>query len=319
MGWRQLTIGLGGAAVLVAALVGTAPFWASALPWGGVPARREAPPVARIEPPPTALSQPDQQNREREAAASAWFERLDRRVAALEARPPAPTSDIADIRQLLAKLSGAVADLTARVEAIDKEIAGKASSASTETALVLALLQIRGAVAAGRPFAAEYETLAALARVRPEIATAAAPLAGPAKTGVAGRAVLADRLRVLAGAIAAAKAPDTASEAASDWTDEVLARLRGLVTIRRIDNVAESAGPEAAVKAAERALAGGDLAAAVAALDGLSGKPAEAAGPWLRMARERLAVETALDRIAAALVTRLGVPANTPADAGPSR
>ena len=51
--------------------------------------------------------------------------------------------------------------------------------------MVMGLLQLRNAVQAGRPFAAEYEAFSALARSRPEIAEAATPLAEPAKTGVA--------------------------------------------------------------------------------------------------------------------------------------
>ena len=64
--------------------------------------------------------------------------------------------------------------------------------------------------------------------------------------------------------------------------------------------------PEAALSAAERSLAAGDLAGAVAALDPLSGPAAEAARPWLQMARQRLAVEAALHQVEGLLVARLG-------------
>jgi hypothetical protein len=151
-------------------------------------------------------------------------------------------------------------------------------------------------------------------------------LAEPAKTGVAGRAVLAKRLRELAGAIATAKAPektpasapaDADGGPASDWVDQALIRLRGLVTVRRVDGAAPrqpGGRPETAVNAAELALAGGDLEGAVDALDTLAGPSAEAAGPWLRMARERLAVEAVLNRAEALLVARLGT-AKAPATA----
>src|SRR5205823_12477554 len=86
-----------------------------------------------------------------------------------------------------------------------------------------------------RPFAAEYDAFPALARVRPDIAAAAAPLAESAKNGVASRAVLAQRLHALAGSIATAEAPP----ADPDWGDKAWARLRGLVTIRRIDRSEE--------------------------------------------------------------------------------
>ena len=87
---------------------------------------------------------------------------------------------------------------------------------------------------------------------------------------------------------------------------------------RRIDGAGQS-GPEAAVNTAELALAGGDLEGAVAALDKLTGAPAQAAQPWLRTARQRLAAETALRRIQALLATRLGNPAIAPSPVGNAR
>lgn len=323
-GPRQIAYGaIAVGLVLVVLLIGTAPFWAPALPWGAPPARPvAAAPSAPTAPPPAASSpaaalpavQPrsNQQSREQEEATGAALEQLGRRLAALEARPAAaPASDIADIRQQIAKLSSAIAELTTRVEAVDREAAGRVQSAATDSALVLSLLQIRDAVAAGRPFVAEYDAFAALSRNHAEIAAAAAPLAGPAKTGVASRDVLAARLHALAGTIAATKAPAAAPGAATGWADEALSRLRGLVKIRRIDGDGESAGPEAAVKAAEQMLAGGDLAGAIDKVDRLGGAAAEAADPWLRMAKQRVAVEAAIERTEAALATRLGAPAGS--------
>jgi hypothetical protein len=89
------------------------------------------------------------------------------------------------------------------------------------------------------------------------------------------------------------------------------------VTIRRIDGASQT-GPEAAASGAQAALARGDLAGAVAALDPLTGANAEAARPWLRMARERLVVETALDRLRQLLGARIGssraAPVGVPAE-----
>src|SRR5262249_52269182 len=155
-----------------------------------------------------------------------------------------------------------------------------------------------------------------LARGRPDVAGAAAPLAEPAKSGVASRAVLVARLRELAGTVTAAP-----SDRNEDWTDQALSRLKGLVTIRRIDGGAPSptGGPEPPVAAAQRALAGGDLDAAVAALDQLSGPAAAAMRPWLVMAKERLAVETALQLLDALLAARLGGVPGASSGGGSSR
>jgi hypothetical protein len=100
-----------------------------------------------------------------------------------------------------------------------------------------------------------------------------------------------------------------------DWREQTLARLRGLVTIRRIDgssHTGASAGPDGAVGAAQAALARGDLAGAVAVIESLTGADAEAARPWLLMARERLAAETALDHVQELLTERLGRPSAAP-------
>ena len=314
-GEGRVVIGLAGT-LLVIALVATGPLWAPLLPW----AAEIAPPpdarTTRVEAPPPPQRQPA------EAAASPGLPELDRRVAALEARSAAPASDVAEIRREVARLTVSSAELATRIEAVDKAVHSQAAGDPTDLALVLALLQVRDAIEAGRPFAAAYEALAALAQARPEIAASAAPLAEPATAGLPGRVVLANRLRELTDAIASAKAPAKADAEASDWAEEAWRRLVGLVTIRRIDGVGQDqagTGPAAAVNVALQALAGGDLEVAVGALDKLTGAPAEAARPWLRMAKDRLAAEAALQRIEALLVARLGTPANAPTGSGPPR
>jgi hypothetical protein len=164
-------------------------------------------------------------------------------------------------------------------------------------------LQIGEAVRAARPFAAEYRTFAALAKNRPEIAAAATPLEAPAPTGVASRMVLTQELHALA-----AKIETVAPPPAQNWRERVVGQLRGLVTIRRIDGTGDSPD-EAAVSAARKALAQGDLGGAVAALGKLSGANADAAKPWLEMARARLGVESALRKVTILLAARLGSPA----------
>jgi hypothetical protein len=318
---RRALIGLAGALLLVVALIATGPLWAPLLPWSAAPVRNDAELEPRIDRVEAAVEQSRRQSRQAEAAANAALQGLDRRVAVVEATPAAPASDIAELRRQVAQLGATTADLTTRVEAIDKTVHSEAAGDPTDIALVLALLQIHDAIGAGRPFAPAYETLVALARARPEIAAAAAPLAAPATTGVANRPVLADRLRELTGAIAAASAapksaPENAPGATQGWADQALSRLRGLVTIRRVDESGPNlpAGSAATtVNAALQALAGGDLAGAVGALDAMTGAPAEAARPWLRMAKERLAVEAALQQIEALLVARLGNAANAAA------
>lgn len=325
-------IGFATALILFGLLVITGPFWAPAvLPlFTGGHAPTEAGLAEHLTQLEAARREDQQKTNQAIAAAqkaatdtAATLQQLDRRIAAVENRPAAAAGDLADLRQelksletrpaaasaaeigemrqQLEKLASANADLNRRVAALEKTEQAASAADPTDAALLLILLRIREAIEVARPFVAEYDAFAALARTHPDIAAAAAPLAEPAKSGVADRAVLAQRLHALAGAIATAEAPP----ADADWSERAWARLRGLVTIRRVDGAGQSA-PEAAVNAAERSLTAGDLAGAVNALDPLTGPPAEAARPWLQMARQRLAVEAALHQVEGLLVVRLG-------------
>lgn len=237
----------------------------------------------------------------RPAAAAGDIVELRQQVKALEAKPAAAPPEIAEIRQQVQQLNAANADLGNRVAALEKGEQAQSAADPTDTTLLLAVLQIREALETARPFAAEYDALAALAKSRPDIAAAAAPLAEPAKSGVASRAALIERLRALRGAIATAQP----APAEGDWAARAWGQLRGLVTIRRVDGAGQSAA-EAVAGAAERALAAGDLAGAVTVLEGLTGPAADAARPWLQMARQRLAAEEALRRVQSLLAARLG-------------
>src|SRR5436190_13842814 len=320
-------IGFATGLIIFGLLVITGPFWAPAIGplfTGGAPPVEQAlaERIAQLE----AARREDQQKiaaaQKTAADTAAILQQLDRRIAALESRPAAAAGDVAElrqelkslesrpaasagdmgeVRQQLEKLAAAGGDLNRRIATLEKAEPVQSAADPTDTALLLAVLRIREAIEVARPFAAEYEAVAALARNRPDIAAAAAPLAEPAKSGVASRGVLAQRLHALAGTIATAEPPP----ADDDWGERAWARLRGLITIRRIEGAGQSA-PEAALSAAERSLAAGDLAGAVAALDPLSGPAAEAARPWLQMARQRLAVEAALHQVEGLLVARLG-------------
>lgn len=256
-----------------------------------------------------ALSQRVDQLAGAQQSAGAERQQVQQQVAALQAKlaaqPAVDPATIAAMQQQLTRLDGEAASLANLVAAVEKAAAAAPAADPTDAALVLTLLQIREAVAQGRPFQSEYDAFQALAGSRPDIAAAAAPLAAAAKSGVAGHAVLAQRLAELAGKIATATAPPPSA----DWREQALSHLRGLVTVRRIDGPNQTPA-EAAVSTAQQALATGDLAGAVAALAPLPAPNAEAAAPWLQMARDRLQVETALARVQGLLVARLA-PAST--------
>jgi hypothetical protein len=217
------------------------------------------------------------------------------------------------MQQELSRLGKAEGELADRMAALERE-AQSQNKAELRADGMLALLlgQMHEAIEQARPFPAEFDAFTRLARGS-DLATAAQPLAEPARNGVASRAVLVKGLAELAGRMAAASEPAVKS----DWREQTLARLRGLVTIRRIDG-STHAGSDGGVGTAQAALARDDLAGAVAALAPLTGADAEAARPWLLMARERLAAESALDHVQELLTERLGNPPAAP-DAAPPK
>jgi hypothetical protein len=300
---RRAVLALGiGLAVLIVVIAATSPFWAPRLMpllSGGEekPAAQQPDPVAALATRVDRLEAAQPGERQAIAAAGnadkAALARIDQRLTVLENKPPPPPPDLSGIQQQLATLSG-------RVDTLDKAVKAQQAADPTDAALALVTLQIGEAVRTARPFAAEYQAFVALAKNRPEMAKAAAPLEEPSATGVASRVVLTQQLRTLAKKIETVAPPP-----AKNWRERVVAQLRGLVTIRRVDGSSDSPNQAAADKA-QKVLAQGDLAGAVAALGKLSGDDAAAAKPWRQLADVRLQVEEALHKVTTLLAARLG-------------
>ena len=260
----------------------------------------------------------DRQSETAVASLKAGLQRLEEQLGRIEAqaasRDAREAAETGKVQQELTRLRTLAADFADRLAEQERRSRAEERTQSTDAALLVALLQIREAVEQARPFAAELNAFTALAHDRPDLLATAAPLAEVAREGVAGRLALTKRLAEVAGHIASA----TALPPQADWEAQALARLRSLVTIRRIEGAPQSE-PEASVRAAETALGRGDLGEAVAQLDRLADANAEAAGPWLRIARQRLAVEAALTRLQELLVIGLGhtpeAPGRAPAEA----
>jgi hypothetical protein len=309
------------ATLLAAVVAGVAavPFWAPAImplmPWG----RRPAPPppayaalMARldaIEQRPDAAAAALARLQSEEAALGRRLDQLDAALAQRGAAAGALQDDVARLDKLVIRLGD-------RIGALEASDARQASADGRNAALLLSLIELREAVAAGRPFTAEYQGFAALAQGRSELEAEAAPLAPSAAGGIASRAALQRGLSDVAGRVATTAAP-----APREWWQQALARIRGLVIVRRIG--VPSSASEAAVAAAEKALDDGNLTGAVGALAAVSGPDIEATRPWLQQARARLAAEAALARLQDLLTARLGaapaaVPRAAPAGHAPT-
>ncbi len=317
---------------LIAALA-SAPYWAPRFA-GNAGGADVAALQAKVDALQGRLADADQ-TRQRLAAA-------EQRLAGLEARGPSAatprdTQQAAQQTQILGQLSDRLAILEQRVASLDTTSTGAAAAEAskaveaetqaltrrldeqaqalsrlqttqaqgpdrTDAALLLAVDQLRQAIATSRPYAVELATATALARDRPDAATALKPLEAHATAGLPSLAVLAERLEALAPALTTA----AATPVDDDWRSEMLAKIRGLVSVRRVGSraAAEGGGAEAALAEAEAALRASDLAGAVTALRKLDGAAAETAKPWLADAEARLAAETSVASLDAALARR---------------
>jgi hypothetical protein len=348
--FRRTALWLASSLLLVIAGVALSPFWAPAvaplLPWSTKPAslaaadaalaarvsaleKRPPPPAVDLDTIKSALAAQAQRIDRLQAALDAdshdqaaaadktALQQLTQRVAAVEAQSAGQaarkTAESGKLEQELARLDKGATDLGDRLSALERRVSTQSSTDRTGTALLLATLQMRDGVEKARPFPAAYDAFKRLAHDDAALLSGATPLAEAAQSGVASQAVLRQRLDGLGDEIARASKP----AAKSRWWEQALDRVRKLVTIRRI-GVTAHAGPEAAVNAAQSALSGGDLAAAVSALGSLTGANAEMAQPWLRMARERLAAEAALAHLQETLAARLGEASAPPLPAAPA-
>jgi hypothetical protein len=322
--------------VLVLAGVLLTPYWASALtpllPWGEKPSDRYnalaarvaaleerpvAPPidVDAVKSAQTALAQRitavgdavsglrQTEQAATKTALAQQAQRLDAVAAQSTAEIAGTTAAIDKLRQDLAQREVASGELTKRVDALERQVQAQDFADRSGAVSVLALLQMREALETAQPFPAEYAAFKEFTARDPKLAAATAPLAAAARDGVASRSVLRQRLTDLADQIATAKPP----AAKPKWWARALDQLSGLVTIRRIDATGKT-GPWAVIDAAQRELAQGDLAGAVAALEKLTGANAEAAQPWLQMARARLAAENALNQLQVLLTAQFARP-----------
>ncbi len=263
-------------------------------------------------PPPAPAPAPPAMEISRIEALEQTLTAIGQKLGALEQRagsgPDAGqvAATLAENRRLsteLARLQDEVASLGA---------AGASRPAARE-GLLIAVGQLREAVRRGAPFLAELRTVQALSGDDLALAAALAPLAPLAERPPPSRETLLQRFPELsANAARAAQigalslpAEGAAESTLGGWWNGVVQRLSSVVSVRRVGE-AEGDTPLARLARAERAIATGDLAAAVTALDGLAGKAAEALAPWLAGAKTRLAADRQAETLLSAALAAAG-------------
>jgi len=238
----------------------------------------------------------DRMARDRAEAAQA-LARVEAAVAALPR--PASAPDLGPLDQAIRRLDGALAGLTQRLDTLEKRIAERPAEGRAEERQLLALGQLREAVFAGKPLTQPLALANGAFADDPEALALLAAFEAEAERGVADPAALARRFDAAAVVQAARRNPE------GDWVDRTLDRLGSVVTVRRVADAPEGS-PDAAVAAAEKALAEGNVARALAALAPIEAAATRAIPDWMRAARARVAAEERLGALSRHLAARLG-------------
>ena len=217
------------------------------------------------------------------------------RLATLEAAI-GNTARLEDLSKRLNMLEGRSAEahsvlaLSDRVTALETTARRTMVEQSANIALLMAVSQWREALLAGRPFALELQTVKALAARVNDLTIDDSGFAAAATQGLP---TLADLQRQFGPAAAAAMRASALPEGTGAWYRRILDRMLAIVTVRRLDGDAAGTGTAAVLARAENRLDAGDLSAAVAEMDGLSGATAAAAQAWQVQAKARVAAEHA--------------------------
>jgi hypothetical protein len=240
------------------------------------------------------------QDSDRLAALSGKLDALAGQVATGQERAGQGARDVAalsgQLKLLDERAEGVAAEVGAlgsRVASVEERMAAGGDVGGRAAALTLLAGQLAAAIEQGEAYQAPLESLRALGAEDPAVDEAAAELEPSASAGVPTLKQLRDSFESTADEIVrSAQGP-----AGDGMLERAAGSLMRLVTIRPVGADAEGDHAAARVARAEARLADGDLAGAVAELEGLEGPPAEAAAPWLEQARARLAAQDALDRL----------------------
>jgi hypothetical protein len=222
-------------------------------------------------------------------------EALKAKVGALaEAHLAGDTSDLAPqlttLDQRIAKLEAALPELSTAID--------RSSASAKSGAAAIAFANLRNAITAGRPYAAE---LAALKSLVPDPGDLGA-LPSHAETGIPTVAALADTLTKLA-ETSAAPMP---TPAGTSILDSMMASAKSAISLRRIGADATGYEPAAVLARAEAALKQGALEAAIKEVEALPAPSRYPFAGWLDDARARASANDSLSKLESTVLASLG-------------
>ncbi|MEZ5831910.1 MAG: uroporphyrinogen-III synthase [Dongiaceae bacterium] len=234
----------------------------------------------------------------------------DPRVDALASENDALKQQIASLTERLDQMSGLdakVGELGPRIDALGQQVASlpKTGEQQRAAALIVAVGELRSALAGDKSYSAELSTLSDLTQndevLRPRLKLIVDSLTPMAESGVPTLSQLA------AGFPSTEIARSGEAELAGEVTDDNwLKRFwRGLghsisevITVRPTGPDVEGDDTLARLARAEAKLGEGDLSGAVAEVRDMTGLAAETAAEWLSQAEARLTIESAAAQLA---------------------
>lgn len=232
-------------------------------------------------------------------------------LQSLQSQPKLPATLIGDVDALHKAVedmkrtsadAATVLRLLDRVEKAESQIRDLQNRRTTAGAMLLAVGQLRDAVARAMPYDDEWRSVHALAPQDGELQTALQSLKARTIIGIPTITTLVMRFDQLAPALVRADIlPNDQS-----WWRRSLDRLSNLVLIRRQDALAEGNSAAAIVARADAALKTGDLKTATQDLAALSPAAAAIAAPWLADAAARLQADSALSILTAQTIAAVG-------------
>ena len=204
--------------------------------------------------------------------------------------------ELASLIERIAKLEAVIPELTSAI--------GKETEGAKSAAIAIAFANLHASVGAGRPYAAELDTIGALA---PDVGDLGV-LPAYAEKGIPTLPDLGRSFATAASSVLAAVAPSPGGTIA----DSLMASAQSLVKIKRIDEPATGEGPAAALARAKAALGKDDLAGAVKEVETLDGAAREAFSAWLGQAHARLSADETLTRLEGLLLVSIGEDSQAP-------
>jgi hypothetical protein len=220
-------------------------------------------------------------------------------------------SSVAAAQGEVERLNGQVTSFGSRLDQVDAALADRHQQALRAEATILAVGQLRAALATSKPFAKQLAAVRAMVPGDTEMNAVLDQMQPFADTGVE----TTDDLTRDFGRLAPTLVRSAVVGDGQSWWRQAVYHLESVISIRRVGADVPGDSTEAVVARAEAKLDEDDLQGAIGILQALTGADADLASPWIHDAGHRVAMDNAesdLNRIAIGRVSA-GTPTGTPA------